>query len=145
MRDHPPIKPHRPTATLLTHRHTTPPSTSQPKTHPGGPRGRSPGRALKAKGVPAPEIARKLVIKTGKNAGKNPSVASVYRALADAEETTAGGQAGQDEDGPQPQRPVLVGLHRPGEPLTAEDIELRERLVAQRAALTAADREEATL
>jgi len=29
-----------------------------------------------------PEIAKKLVIRTGKNAGKHPSVASLYRALA---------------------------------------------------------------
>ncbi|MCC9705292.1 hypothetical protein E4N62_08500 [Streptomyces sp. MNU76] len=42
------------------------------------------------KGVPGPEIAGKLTIKTGKNAGQHPSVASVHRALADAEET--GGQ-----------------------------------------------------
>ncbi|WP_337797988.1 recombinase family protein [Nocardiopsis sinuspersici] len=41
-------------------------------------------RALKDKGVPVPEIAKKLTIKTGKNAGKPPSVASVYRALAEA-------------------------------------------------------------
>ncbi|WP_207931126.1 recombinase family protein [Streptomyces sp. 8K308] len=34
-------------------------------------------RALKDKGVPVPEIAKKLTIKTGKNAGKNPSVASL--------------------------------------------------------------------
>jgi len=40
-------------------------------------------RALHDKGVPVPQIAAKLVIKTGKNAGKHPSVASVYRALAD--------------------------------------------------------------
>lgn len=30
-----------------------------------------------------PEIADKLTIKTGKNAGKHPSVASVYRALSE--------------------------------------------------------------
>lgn len=40
-------------------------------------------RALKDKGTPIPEIAKKLTIKTGKNAGKHPSLASVYRALAD--------------------------------------------------------------
>lgn len=40
-------------------------------------------------GVPVPEIAAKLVIKTGKNAGKHPSVASVYRALADDAATAA--------------------------------------------------------
>ncbi|WP_434600112.1 recombinase family protein [Streptomyces sp. A5-4] len=43
-------------------------------------------RALKDKGTPVPEIAKKLTIKTGKNAGKHPSVASLYRALAEAEE-----------------------------------------------------------
>jgi DNA invertase Pin-like site-specific DNA recombinase len=45
------------------------------------------GRALKDKGVPVPEIAKKLVIKTGRNAGRHPSVASLYRALGEAEET----------------------------------------------------------
>lgn len=45
--------------------------------------------ALKNKGVPVPEIAGKLVIKTGKNAGKPPSVASLYRAFADAAGTAA--------------------------------------------------------
>jgi DNA invertase Pin-like site-specific DNA recombinase len=39
-------------------------------------------RALRDKGVPVPEIAGKLTIKTGKNAGRHPSVASAYRALA---------------------------------------------------------------
>jgi len=42
-------------------------------------------RALKDKGTPIPEIAKKLSIKTGKNAGKHPSVASLYRALAEAD------------------------------------------------------------
>lgn len=42
-------------------------------------------RALKDKGTPMPDIARKLIIKTGKNAGKHPSVASLYRALAETD------------------------------------------------------------
>jgi DNA invertase Pin-like site-specific DNA recombinase len=42
-------------------------------------------RALHDKGVPVPQIAAKLVIKTG----KHPSVASVYRALADDAATAA--------------------------------------------------------
>jgi len=42
-------------------------------------------RALKDKGTPVPGIAKKLSIKTGKNAGKHPSVASLYRALAEAD------------------------------------------------------------
>jgi DNA invertase Pin-like site-specific DNA recombinase len=45
--------------------------------------------ALKNKGTPVPQIAGKLVIKAGKNAGKHPSVASLYRALAEAEDTAA--------------------------------------------------------
>ena len=45
--------------------------------------------ALKNKGTPVPQIAGKLVIKAGKNAGKHPSVASLYRALAEAETTAA--------------------------------------------------------
>ena len=39
-------------------------------------------RALRDAGTPVPEIAGKLTIKTGKNTGRHPSVASVYRALA---------------------------------------------------------------
>jgi DNA invertase Pin-like site-specific DNA recombinase len=42
--------------------------------------------ALKNKGVPVPDIAKKLTIKTGKNKDKHPSVASLYRALAEAEQ-----------------------------------------------------------
>ncbi|MFI9842800.1 hypothetical protein ACIHFD_37610 [Nonomuraea sp. NPDC051941] len=42
-------------------------------------------RTLRARGVAVPEIARKLVIPTGKNKGRHPSVASVYRVLADGQ------------------------------------------------------------
>ncbi|MFE2870949.1 recombinase family protein [Embleya sp. NPDC059259] len=42
--------------------------------------------ALRDKGVRVPDIPAKLVIKTGKNAGRHPSLASVYRALAEADE-----------------------------------------------------------
>ncbi|WP_211245604.1 hypothetical protein [Actinomadura oligospora] len=42
--------------------------------------------ALRAKGVPVPQIAAKLRIASGKNAGKAPSVATLYRALADADQ-----------------------------------------------------------
>lgn len=47
-------------------------------------------RALRDRGLAIPEIAKKLTIKTGKNAGKHPSVASLYRALADTGDTAAG-------------------------------------------------------
>ncbi|MEV6672892.1 hypothetical protein [Streptomyces sp. NPDC051162] len=70
-----------------------------------------------------PEIAKKLTNKVGKNAGKSPSVASLYRALAEAEEAAA-------DDG-LPLRPKPVRIRRAGEPLTAEEIDLRERLQAQ--------------
>lgn len=43
-------------------------------------------QALRDKGTPMPDIAKKLTIKTGKNAGRSPSVASLYRALADQAE-----------------------------------------------------------
>lgn len=41
--------------------------------------------ALRDKGVPVPDIATKITIKTGKNTGQHPSV---YRPLADADEQT---------------------------------------------------------
>ncbi|MFJ4526114.1 recombinase family protein [Streptomyces sp. NPDC088810] len=79
--------------------------------------------ALKNKGVPVPEIAKKLTIKTGKNAGKSPSVASLYRALAEAE-------AAAVDDG-LPLRPKPVRIRRPKDPLTAEETDLRDRLQSQ--------------
>lgn len=79
--------------------------------------------ALKDRGVPVPEIAKKLTIKDGKNAGKSPSVASLYRALAEAENAVA------DDD--LPLRPKPVRIRRPEDPLTPEEIDLRERLQAQ--------------
>lgn len=64
--------------------------------------------ALKDKGVHVPDIAKKLTIKTGKNAGKNPSVASLYRALAEAETAAAA------DDG-LPLRPKPVRIRQPGD------------------------------
>jgi len=80
--------------------------------------------ALKDRGVPVPEIAKKLTIKTGKNAGEHPSVASVYRALAEAEED--GAQAGAHVVGPR--RPVRARITGPG---SGTDPELMERLTRQ--------------
>lgn len=40
-------------------------------------------RSLRAHGVPVPEIARELVIPSGKNKGRHPSVATVCRILAE--------------------------------------------------------------
>ncbi|MEU6773571.1 hypothetical protein [Streptomyces sp. NPDC046759] len=67
-------------------------------------------RALKDRGVPVPEISKKLTIKTGKNAGQHPSVASVHRALAETE-------ASEAPAGPEiipPRRPMRVDLTGPG-------------------------------
>ncbi|MFE2473078.1 hypothetical protein [Streptomyces mirabilis] len=81
-------------------------------------------RALKGRGVPVPEIAKKLTVKTGKNAGQHPSVASVYRALAEAE-------AAEAPAGPEiiaPRRPTRVDFTGPG---SGTDPELMERLTRQ--------------
>jgi hypothetical protein len=74
-------------------------------------------------GAPVPEIAKELVIKTGKNAGKHRSVDSLYRAFAEVEE------AATDNGLPLRRKPVRIG--RPGDPLTPEEIKLRERLQTQ--------------
>ncbi|QNE17194.1 recombinase family protein [Kribbella qitaiheensis] len=46
-------------------------------------------RALRDRGTPIGEIAQKLTIGTGKSAGQQPSVASLYRALAETHGTQA--------------------------------------------------------
>jgi DNA invertase Pin-like site-specific DNA recombinase len=42
-------------------------------------------RALRTQGVTVPQIARKLVIPSGKNKGEHPSVATIYRLRTEAE------------------------------------------------------------
>ncbi|MGH3233232.1 MAG: recombinase family protein [Streptosporangiaceae bacterium] len=79
--------------------------------------------ALKDKGIPVPDIAKKLTIKSGKNAGKSPSVASLYRALAEAEPAAA--------DESLPIRPKPARIRHPDDPLTPDEADLRERLQAQ--------------
>jgi DNA invertase Pin-like site-specific DNA recombinase len=49
-------------------------------------------RALRDRGTPIGEIAQKLTIPTGKNAGQHPSVASLYRALVEAHDAQAAAQ-----------------------------------------------------
>ncbi|MFB7324765.1 recombinase family protein [Streptomyces sp. NPDC056190] len=80
--------------------------------------------ALKNKGVPVPDIAKKLTIKTGKNAGRHPSVASLYRALAEAEETAEP----NDAQVISPRRPIRARITGPG---SGTGPELMERLTAQ--------------
>jgi DNA invertase Pin-like site-specific DNA recombinase len=79
--------------------------------------------ALRDKGVPMPEIARKLTIKSGKSAAKSPSVASLYRALAEA-----GDSAAQPDGAPGIWRPVPAQITGPGSGI---DHELMERLQRQ--------------
>ena len=79
--------------------------------------------ALKDKGVPVPDIAKKLTIKSGKNAGKSPSVASLYRALAEAEHAAA--------DDSLPIRPRPARIRHPDDPLAPGEASLRQRLQAQ--------------
>ncbi|MEU0398447.1 hypothetical protein ABZ208_38045 [Streptomyces sp. NPDC006208] len=43
-------------------------------------------RGLRPKGVPVREIARKLVIPSGKNKGQRPSVATIYHLLTKDEQ-----------------------------------------------------------
>jgi DNA invertase Pin-like site-specific DNA recombinase len=59
--------------------------------------------AMREQGMAVPEIAARLVIPEGKNAGRHPSLASVYRALADAD---AGGPVTAPEEGEREQ-PLL--------------------------------------
>ncbi|MEQ4720455.1 hypothetical protein [Nonomuraea sp. B19D2] len=46
---------------------------------------------MRARGVAVPDIARRLVIPTGKNKGKHCSVAGVYRVLTDNDAASAEG------------------------------------------------------
>ncbi|WP_308168103.1 recombinase family protein [Nonomuraea sp. NEAU-A123] len=73
-------------------------------------------RALRDKGTPMPDIFKKLTIKTGKNAGDHPSVASLYRALADTAPDQALPEHLAGFSGipavPQVGRPRSSGLHQ---------------------------------
>jgi DNA invertase Pin-like site-specific DNA recombinase len=86
-------------------------------------------QALKDKGSPVPGIAKRLVIKSGKNAGQHPSVASLYRAFAEAGEA---GTVAVTDDG-YPLRPRPPGSARtanhspPGGPVSASGWSPRAR------------------
>lgn len=70
-----------------------------------------------------PDIAKKLTIKTGENVGSSPSVASLYRAFAEAE------QAVVDEGVMLRPKPALI--RQDNEPATPAEVALRERLQEQ--------------
>ncbi len=69
-----------------------------------------------------PEIVGKLTIKAGKNAGKHPSAASLYRALAEA------GDSPEHAGEASALRPVPARITGPG---GGTDPELMERLQRQ--------------
>jgi hypothetical protein len=90
----------------------------------------------RANGESAEQIQPDLIIPTGKRKGQAPSVASIYRALAEHEKKEAYPEAVeaahadfadlQDVDGiPRPRR---VRIRRPDDPLTLEEADLRQRL-----------------
>jgi len=80
-------------------------------------------RRAEGHGRPRPGDREEAHIKTGKNAGTSPSVASLYRALAEAEQAAA-------DDG-LPLRPRPARIRRPEYPLIPEEIDLRQRLQSQ--------------
>jgi hypothetical protein len=92
----------------------------------------------KAAGERVEDIRQDLIIPTGKRKGHNPSLASIYRALAEHDKTQAYPEAVQAahadfallhaEDIPRP-RPARI--RRPGQESTAQQAELRHRLQGQ--------------
>ena len=74
----------------------------------------SPSRLSRIERRPVPEIAGKLTIKTGKNAGKHPSVASLHRALAEADEAVTS----DDAQIIGPRHPVRTRITGPAAALT---------------------------
>ncbi|MFG1682932.1 recombinase family protein [Nonomuraea sp. NPDC049269] len=92
----------------------------------------------RATGETVESIRGDLIIPTGKRKGRNPSAASIYRALAEHAKQQAYPEAVeaahadfallQGEDIPRP-RPARI--RRPGQALTAQEAELRHRLQSQ--------------
>ncbi|MFF2001354.1 pyridoxamine 5'-phosphate oxidase family protein [Kitasatospora sp. NPDC058201] len=89
-------------------------------------------QALKDKGVPVPEIAKKLTIKSGKNKDQHPSAASVSGPPPKPRRPAPSPSTMNRPCGPSGR----ARIRRPDEPLTAEELDLRERLIAQRAELS---------
>lgn len=108
----------------------------------------------RANGESVEQIRPDLIIASGKRKGQNPSLASIYRALAEHDKrqaypeavaqahadfatlktTNPGAEratepaAAEADDIPRPRRARIA---RPGDPLTAEQAELRQRLQTQ--------------
>ncbi|WP_113702007.1 recombinase family protein [Nonomuraea lactucae] len=93
----------------------------------------------RANGESVEQIQPDLIIPTGKRKGQAPSVASIYRALAEHEKRQAYpeavAQAHADfaglHDADDIPRPHRTRIRRPDDPLTPEQAELRQRLQDQ--------------
>ncbi|MET9339095.1 recombinase family protein [Nonomuraea sp. NPDC003804] len=93
----------------------------------------------RANGESVEQIQPDLIIPTGKRKGLAPSVASIYRALAEHEKQEAYpeavAQAHADfaslQDADHIPRPRRTRIRRPDDPLTPEQAELRQRLQDQ--------------
>lgn len=81
------------------------------------------GRCLVGQERPGTRDREEAHHQDGEERGKSPSVASLYRALAEVEQAAA-------DDG-LPIRPRQVRIRRPDDPLRSEEMKLRERLQAQ--------------
>jgi hypothetical protein len=97
------------------------------------------GCRRRANGESVEQIQPDLIIPTGRRKGQAPSVASIYRALAEHEKKEAYpeavAQAHADfadlRDADDIPRPRRVRFRRPDDPLTAEEADLRQRLQTQ--------------
>ncbi|MFD9421999.1 MULTISPECIES: hypothetical protein [unclassified Streptomyces] len=93
----------------------------------------------RANGESVEQIQPDLIILTGKRKGQAPSVASNYRALAEHEKPEsypeAVAQAHADfadlQDVDDIRRPRRFRIRRPGDPPTADEVDLRRRLQTQ--------------
>ncbi|MET7664734.1 recombinase family protein [Streptomyces sp. NPDC005463] len=85
------------------------------------------------------QIQPDLIIPTGKRKGQAPSVASIYRALAEHEKGEAYPEAVEQahadfaelQDADDIPRPRRARIRRPDDPITAEEADLRQRLQDQ--------------
>ncbi|MFI1585558.1 recombinase family protein [Embleya sp. NPDC020630] len=100
----------------------------------------------KAAGESVAAIRPDLIIPTRKRKGQSPSLASVYRALAEHDKATAYPEAVEqahadfahraDDDIPRPVRARIATLDAPP---TREELDLRQHLITQRAELSATE------
>ncbi|GAA1613578.1 hypothetical protein GCM10009733_007100 [Nonomuraea maheshkhaliensis] len=93
----------------------------------------------KALGERVEDIRQDLIIPTGKRKGENPSLASIYRALAEHDKTQAYPEAVEAahadfallQDAEDLPGPIRARIRRPGMAATAEQADLLHRLQSQ--------------